>query len=97
MPDNKYNPAYDNKIYQKYSKKTINNKIKNKEGLCEELGLPFDKRIPMICITYALSDQNNLSIVQDIMNGIIEQPVPGIIDDRHPGAGRLAGHNHYTH
>lgn len=79
MPDNKYNPAYDNKIYQKYSKKTINNKIKNKEGLCEELGLPFDKRIPMICITYGLSDQNNLSIVQDIMNGIIEQPVQVVL------------------
>lgn len=75
MGDNKYNPAYDNKIPQKYSKKTIANKTKNKEALCEEYGLPYDKKIPLIGITYALTDQNNLHLIQDIMNGILEQPV----------------------
>jgi starch synthase len=79
MTDNKYNPAYDNKIPQKYSKKTIANKTKNKEVLCGELGLPYEKRIPLICITYALSDQNNLSMVQDIMNGVLEQPVQMVV------------------
>lgn len=75
MTDNKFNPAYDNKIYQKYGKKTIENKIENKKAFCEELGLPFEKKVPLICITYPLTDQNNLSMVQDIMNGILEQPV----------------------
>lgn len=79
MTDNKYNPAYDNKIPQKYSKKTINNKIKNKEVLANELNFPFDKRIPLICVTYTLSDKNNLSIIQDIMNGIMEQPVQMVL------------------
>ena len=46
MTDNKYNPAYDNKIFQKYSKKTIENKIKNKESFLEEVGLPFEKKVP---------------------------------------------------
>jgi len=75
MPDNKHNPAYDNKISQKYSKKTIENKIKNKEFFCKEFGLNFDKKIPLLCITYPLTDKNNLSMIQDIMNGILEQNV----------------------
>ncbi|MBN2096724.1 hypothetical protein JW752_05030 [Candidatus Peregrinibacteria bacterium] len=75
MPDNKYNPAYDNKIHQKFSRKTIENKIKNKESFLEEAGLPFEKKVPLICITYPLTDKNNLSMVQDVMNGILEQPV----------------------
>ena len=75
MPESKYNPAYDNKIYQKYSKKTIENKIKNKQAFLEEVGLPFHKNVPLICVTYSLTDKNNLSIIQDIMNGILEQPV----------------------
>jgi len=75
MADNKFNPAYDNKIYQKYSKKTIENKIENKRLFCEEVGLPFNKKVPLVCITYPLTDSNHLEIIQDIMNGILEQPV----------------------
>jgi len=75
MPESKYNPAYDNKIFQKYSKKTIENKLSNKEAFCNEIGLTFDKRIPLICVTYPLTDTNNMSMVQDVMNGILEQPV----------------------
>ncbi len=75
MSDNKFNPAYDNKIHQKFSKKTIANKISNKEAFCNEVGLVFDKKIPLICVTFPLTDQNNLDMIQDIMNGILEQPV----------------------
>ncbi len=75
MPDNKYNPAYDNKIHQKFSKKTIENKIKNKESFLKGVELPFEKKVPLLCITYPLTDKNNLKIIQDIMNGILEQPV----------------------
>jgi len=75
MTDNKFNPAYDNKIYQKFSRKTIENKQKNKESFLEEAGLPFEKKVPLIGITYPLTDKNNLSMIQDVMNGILEQPV----------------------
>lgn len=75
MTDNKFNPAYDNKIAQKYSKKTIENKIRNKQTFCEEVGLNFDKRVPLLCVTYTLTDDNNLGMIQDVMNGILEQPV----------------------
>ncbi|MBU0578086.1 hypothetical protein KJ742_04735 [Patescibacteria group bacterium] len=68
-------PAYDNKIYQKYSKKMIQNKEKNKIAFCQDFDLPYDKKIPLLCITYPLADNNNINIIQDVMNGILEQPV----------------------
>lgn len=74
MP-NVITPSYDNKIYQKYSKKTVQNKEKNKVAFCQDFDLPYDKKIPLLCITYPLTDQNNISIIQDVMNGILEQPV----------------------
>lgn len=79
MADTKFNPAYDNKIYQKYSKKTIENKVKNKENFLKEVGLPFEKTVPLICVTYSLTDKNNLAMLQDVMNGIMEQPVQIVI------------------
>ncbi len=68
-------PAYDNKIYQKYSKKMIQNKEKNKIAFCQDFGLPYEKKIPLLCITYPLTEKNNITIIQDVMNGILEQPV----------------------
>jgi starch synthase len=75
MADNRFNPAYDNKIFQKFSKKTIESKLENKRLFCEEIGLPFNKKVPLLCITYPLTDKNNLDMLIDVMNGIIEQPV----------------------
>jgi len=68
-------PAYDNKIYQKYSKKMIQNKEKNKISFCQDFGLTYEKRVPVICITYPLTEKNNVSMLQDVMNGVLEQPV----------------------
>lgn len=79
MTENKFNPAYDNKIFQKYGSKTIENKTKNKQHYCEEIGLNFDKKVPLICVTFPLTDQNNLQMLQDIMNGILEQAVEIVI------------------
>ena len=74
MP-NTITPAYDNKIYQKYSKKMIQNKEKNKIAFCQDFGLPYDKKVPLLCITYPLTDTNNINIIKDVMNGILEMPV----------------------
>lgn len=68
-------PAYDNKIYQKYSKKMIQNKEKNKISFCQDFGLEYNKKVPLLCITCPLTDKNHINIIQDVMNGIIEQPV----------------------
>ena len=74
MP-NTITPAYDNKIYQKYSKKMIQNKEKNKIAFCQDFDLPYDKKVPLLCITYPLTEKNNIEIIKDVMNGILEQPV----------------------
>lgn len=74
MP-NTITPAYDNKIYQKYSKKMIQNKEKNKIAFCQDFDLPYGKKIPLLCITYPLTEKNNIEIIKDVMNGILEQPV----------------------
>jgi starch synthase len=79
MADSKFNPAYDNKIPQKYSKKTIENKMANKQALCGETGLPFNKKVPLICVSYPLTDDNKVSMVLDIMNGVLEMPVEIVI------------------
>ena len=72
---NTITPAYDNKIYQKYSKKMIQNKEKNKVAFCQDFGLPYDKKVALLCITFPLTEKNNISIIQDVMNGILEMPV----------------------
>lgn len=74
MPES-ITPAYDNKIYQKYSKKTIQNKSKNKIAFCQDFGLVYEKRVPILCITFQLTEKNNIEILQDIMNGLIEQSI----------------------
>ncbi|MBU0727465.1 hypothetical protein KKA95_02165 [Patescibacteria group bacterium] len=72
-------PAYDNKIYQKYSKKMIQNKEKNKVAFCQDFDLPYEKKIPLLCITYPLTEKNNIEIIKDVMDGILEQPVEIIL------------------
>ncbi|MFH1012523.1 MAG: hypothetical protein V1760_02140, partial [Candidatus Peregrinibacteria bacterium] len=79
MADAKFSPAYDNKIYQKYSKKTIQNKEKNKIAFLQDLDLPYDKKIPLVAVTYPLTDKNNVAMIQDVMNGILEQSVQLVV------------------
>lgn len=68
-------PAYDNKIYQKYSKKMLQNKEKNKIAFCQDFGLNYNKKTPVLCLTYPLTEANNLGILQDIIRGVLEQDV----------------------
>lgn len=68
-------PAYDNKIYQKYSRKMLQNKEKNKIAFCQDFGLNYSKKTPVLCLTFPLTEKNNLTLLQDIIRGIMEQDV----------------------
>jgi len=57
----------------------IQNKEKNKIAFCQDFDLPYEKRIPLLCITYPLTEKNNIEIIKDVMNGILEQPVQIIL------------------
>lgn len=64
-------PAYDNKIYQKYSKNTIKNKVQNKLFFQKELGLPHNKKEPVVCITCELTDENGADLLKNTLDGIL--------------------------
>lgn len=66
-------PAYDNKIYQKYSRKMLQNKEKNKIAFCQDFGLNYNKKTPVLCLTFPLTEKNNLVMLQDVIQGIMEQ------------------------
>ncbi len=68
-------PAYDNKIYQKYSRKNLQNKEKNKIAFCQDFGLNYNKKTPLLCLTFPLTEKNNLDMLEDVIQGILEQDV----------------------
>lgn len=72
-------PAYDNKIFQKYSKNTIKNKIENKLAFQEELGLVVDKKIPLLCVTIDLSDDKGAGLLEECVDGLLELPIQLLI------------------
>ena len=71
MWDEFLTPAYDNKIYQKYSKSTIKNKVQNKLFLQKELWLPSNNKIPIVCITCELTDKNWASLIKETLDWIL--------------------------
>lgn len=68
-------PAHDNKIYQKYNKKTLTNKEKNKIRFCQDFGLRYDKKSPLLALTFPLSEENNIEMLKDVMAGILEEDI----------------------
>ena len=90
--ENPTTPAYDNKIYQKYSKKMIVNKEKNKQAFCEAFNLPYKKEGAMMAITYPLTEKNGLERIMEIMDGLMEQGIQVVVI----GMGTEKYRNHFT-
>lgn len=55
------------------SKSTIAQKAELKEKFCQNFDLTYDKKVPLLCITYPLSDKNEVQLIQQAMEGILEQ------------------------
>jgi starch synthase len=62
--------AYDNKIYTKYSKNTIEKKQQNKAKFCEEYELLCDRRQMLLGITQELTAKNGAQLFEDLLPGI---------------------------
>lgn len=62
--------AYDNKIYTKYSKNTIEKKAKNKADFCEEFELVCDQRQLLMGIVVELTDKNGAHLLAELLPGI---------------------------
>lgn len=79
MKEQTITPSYDNKIYCKYSKSTIKNKVQNKLFLQKELWLEEEKKKAMICITCELTDKNGAKIIEEAIKGILELDVQVLV------------------
>lgn len=53
----------------------MQNKEKNKIAFCQDFGLNYDKKTPLLCLTFPLTEKNNLGMLQDVIQGILEQDV----------------------
>lgn len=71
---NVYNPEHDIQIFHHYNADNFReNKIFNKRGLQEELGLPVDDNKFMLAIISRLTDQKGLDLVNWVMEGIVDE------------------------
>lgn len=62
--------AYDNKIYAKFSKNTIEKKAENKLEFCNEFGLKCKRRQMLLGIVLELSAKNNAKVLEKILPGL---------------------------
>ena len=53
----------------------LQNKEKNKIAFCQDFGLNYNKKTPLLCLTFPLTEKNNLNMLQDVIQGILEQDV----------------------
>ncbi len=67
--------AYDNKIYAKFSKNTIEKKLINKKEFCAEYGVQCGDREFLIGIVSPLTPQNGGEILEEILKGIVALPI----------------------
>lgn len=70
-----FNPATDRSIYQKYDKENLSEKVKNKLGLINELGLSQDIKAPLIGIVSRLVDQKGFDLIVECLEDILKDGI----------------------
>lgn len=63
--------AYDNRIYAKFSKRTIEKKKINKEEFQKEFSLISDKKALLIAITVELTEKNGCDLLVELLPGML--------------------------
>jgi len=66
-----FTPSYDNKIYRKFSIRTLEGKIENKLRLQEELGWVKEAKIPLLCIAGGMTDEQGGTELEEVIGGIM--------------------------
>lgn len=67
-----YNPETDPNLFVNYGPETIGKKADNKVKLQEQLGLPIDRRIPMIGIVSRLVAAKGLDLIIRVMDELLQ-------------------------
>jgi starch synthase len=66
-----FSPSYDNKIFKKYSVRTLESKIENKLSLQKELGWVSEAKIPLLCLSGGMTDEQGGEEFQEVLEGIL--------------------------
>jgi starch synthase len=66
-----FSPSYDNKIYKKFSLRTLESKIENKLALQKEVGWVNEKKMPLLCIPGGMTDAQGGKEFQEVIAGIL--------------------------
>jgi len=66
-----FSPSYDNKIFKKFSLRTLESKIENKLALQKELGWVSEKKMPLLCIPGGMTDEQGGKRFQEVLEGML--------------------------
>jgi starch synthase len=66
-----YSPSYDNKIFKKFSMRTIESKVENKLSFQKEMGWVMEKKMPLLCISGGMTDEQGGRHFQELLEGIL--------------------------
>ena len=66
-----FSPSYDNKIFRKYSLRTLEAKIENKLAFQQELGWVKEPKIPLLCIPGGMSEAQGGKELKEVLPGIL--------------------------
>ncbi|MBI5415072.1 hypothetical protein HZA38_06200 [Candidatus Peregrinibacteria bacterium] len=93
--------AYDNKIYIKFSSKTLEKKAMNKEEFQKEFGLIPEKKTLLLGFSLPLTEKNGANVLSEILPGIealgIQIAFLGIGTERYQGIVTTFAKENETH
>jgi starch synthase len=74
-----WNPRLDKFVPQHYDFEHFADKLQNKRALLEQVGLPFDKNVPVIGMITRLAAQKGLEILSQAFDGLMQMPLQLVI------------------
>lgn len=74
-----FNPETDRFINTKYGVNSIQNKVKNKTALQQELGLTIDENIPMFGMVTRLTHQKGIDLLVNISDRLLQENIQLVI------------------
>jgi len=70
-----FSPEHDGSIAQKYSVKTLEQKVQNKTALQKKLGWPSEPKRPVVCLPVGMSDALGGELFMNVLPGLMELPI----------------------
>ena len=67
-----YNPATDEMIFEKYDVNCLYRKVNNKTELQKKLGLPVDRKVPLVSIVSRLVEPKGMDLIVRMMDEILQ-------------------------